>query len=93
VQLPAALDALATFYTDNTLAQRRALRSTMERRRAAGNREFLDAFAHVHAQVARLERHTETMATLCADMQTRLDAARAQRTQLTEPAAALAAEG
>lgn len=42
-ELVAALATLSQFYEDNTLASRRGLRSTIERRGLAINSQFLEA--------------------------------------------------
>lgn len=91
-QVALALEALGTFYKENTLANRRNLRSDIEKRRTAVNRDFLGAFHRVHEQVTSLERQVQAMSELCAAMQSRLAVAREETAQLTGPVAALEKE-
>ncbi|KAJ3086103.1 Golgi transport complex subunit 6, partial [Quaeritorhiza haematococci] len=77
-----ALEALAEFYTANSLTARRNLRGDVEKRVMAVNGKFKDAFGLVNEQLEAIEREVEQMNKSCVEMEEKLDTAKSQTTQL-----------
>ncbi|XP_011344994.1 conserved oligomeric Golgi complex subunit 6 isoform X2 [Ooceraea biroi] len=79
-----ALKELSTFFTENTLNSRRNLRSKIERRSLTINEEFLAAFKQVKASLDDVYQDVLAMNTAVQSMTNRLQATKAQTSQLLE---------
>ncbi|CAG5126682.1 unnamed protein product [Candidula unifasciata] len=76
-ELLEALKALSNFFTENSLRNRRNLRSDIEKRSLAINEEFLEAFQVVKEQLDGVYSDVQAMNECCQDMANRLKAAKA----------------
>jgi len=79
-----ALKELSTFFTENTLNSRRNLRSKIERRSLTINEEFLAAFKQVKGSLDDVYQDVLAMNTAVQSMTNRLQATKAQTSQLLE---------
>jgi len=79
-----ALKELSTFFTENTLNSRRNLRSKIERRSLTINEEFLAAFKQVKDSLDDVYQDVLAMNTAVQSMTNRLQATKAQTSQLLE---------
>ncbi|XP_013406875.1 conserved oligomeric Golgi complex subunit 6 [Lingula anatina] len=73
-----ALKALSSFFSENTLRNRRNLRGDVERRSLAINEDFIQAFQQVKEQLDSVYEDVKGMSECCQDMTTRLKAAKEQ---------------
>ncbi|XP_018369908.1 PREDICTED: conserved oligomeric Golgi complex subunit 6 isoform X2 [Trachymyrmex cornetzi] len=87
-----ALKELSTFFTENTLNSRRNLRSKIERRSLAINEEFLATFREVKASLDDVYQNVLAMNTSVQSMTNRLQATKAQTSQLIEQTSKLQSE-
>ncbi|KYN04213.1 PREDICTED: conserved oligomeric Golgi complex subunit 6 [Cyphomyrmex costatus] len=87
-----ALKELSTFFTENTLNSRRNLRSKIERRSLAINEEFLSTFREVKASLDDVYQNVLAMNTSVQSMTNRLQATKAQTSQLIEQTSKLQGE-
>ncbi|KAG5315402.1 COG6 protein, partial [Pseudoatta argentina] len=87
-----ALKELSTFFTENTLNSRRNLRSKIERRSLAINEEFLASFREVKASLDDVYQNVLAMNTSVQSMTNRLQATKAQTSQLIEQTSKLQSE-
>lgn len=87
-----ALKELSTFFTENTLNSRRNLRSKIERRSLAINEEFLATFREVKASLDDVYQNVLAMNTAVQSMTDRLQATKAQTSQLIEQTSKLQSE-
>jgi len=78
------LKELSTFFTENTLNSRRNLRSKIERRSLTINEEFLAAFKQVKGSLDDVYQDVLAMNTAVQSMTNRLQATKAQTSQLLE---------
>ncbi|BFZ10927.1 hypothetical protein BsWGS_13966 [Bradybaena similaris] len=76
-ELLEALKALSSFFTENSLRNRRNLRSDIEKKSLAINEEFLEAFQAVKEQLDSVYSDVQAMNECCQDMTNRLKAAKA----------------
>ncbi|XP_018301380.1 conserved oligomeric Golgi complex subunit 6 isoform X3 [Mycetomoellerius zeteki] len=87
-----ALKELSTFFTENTLNSRRNLRSKIERRSLTINEEFLATFREVKASLDDVYQNVLAMNTSVQSMTNRLQATKAQTSQLIEQTSKLQSE-
>jgi len=64
-----ALDALSTYYTENTLKARRNLRGDIDRRNGVLNRQFLDAMSLVNEVKRKKKKQTDAQKRLVGNDQ------------------------
>ncbi|XP_049582311.1 conserved oligomeric Golgi complex subunit 6 [Syngnathus scovelli] len=78
-----ALTALSAFFTENSLRTRRNLRGDIERRSLAINEDFARLFKQVKEELESVHEDVQAMSTCCAEMTSRLKAAKEQTQDLT----------
>ncbi|KAM9811482.1 LOW QUALITY PROTEIN: conserved oligomeric Golgi complex subunit 6 [Syngnathus typhle] len=78
-----ALTALSAFFTENSLRTRRNLRGDIERRSLAINEDFARLFQQVKEELESVHEDVQAMSTCCAEMTSRLKAAKEQTQDLT----------
>ncbi|KAH8370247.1 hypothetical protein KR093_002756 [Drosophila rubida] len=79
-----ALNGLSTFFTDNTLQNRRNLRSQIEHRSVGINENFLKAFREVKLTLDAVCTDLDTMASSVQTMKTQLETSKALTKDLIE---------
>ncbi|XP_051934424.1 conserved oligomeric Golgi complex subunit 6 [Hippocampus zosterae] len=77
-----ALTALSEFFTENSLRTRRNLRGDIERRSLAINEDFAQIFKEVKEELESVHEDVQAMSTCCAEMTSRLKAAKEQTQDL-----------
>ncbi|XP_077421864.1 conserved oligomeric Golgi complex subunit 6 [Vanacampus margaritifer] len=77
-----ALTALSAFFTENSLRTRRNLRGDIERRSLAINEDFARIFKDVKEELESVHEDVQAMSTCCAEMTSRLKAAKEQTQDL-----------
>ncbi|XP_061536767.1 conserved oligomeric Golgi complex subunit 6 isoform X1 [Phycodurus eques] len=77
-----ALTALSAFFTENSLRTRRNLRGDIERRSLAINEDFARIFKEVKDELESVHEDVQAMTTCCAEMTSRLKAAKDQTQDL-----------
>nr|XP_057936239.1 conserved oligomeric Golgi complex subunit 6 isoform X1 [Doryrhamphus excisus] len=77
-----ALTALSVFFTENSLRTRRNLRGDIERRSLAINEDFARIFKEVKEELESVHEDVQAMSTCCAEMTSRLKAAKEQTQDL-----------
>ncbi|XP_061637601.1 conserved oligomeric Golgi complex subunit 6 isoform X2 [Phyllopteryx taeniolatus] len=77
-----ALTALSAFFTENSLRTRRNLRGDIERRSLAINEDFAQIFKEVKDELESVHEDVQAMTTCCAEMTSRLKAAKEQTQDL-----------
>ncbi|XP_077396662.1 conserved oligomeric Golgi complex subunit 6 isoform X1 [Festucalex cinctus] len=77
-----ALTALSAFFTENSLRTRRNLRGDIERRSLAINEDFARIFKEVKEELESVHEDVQAMSTCCAEMTSRLKAAKEQTQDL-----------
>ncbi|XP_061916872.1 conserved oligomeric Golgi complex subunit 6 [Entelurus aequoreus] len=77
-----ALTALSVFFTENSLRTRRNLRGDIERRSLAINEDFARIFKDVKEELESVHEDVQAMSTCCAEMTSRLKAAKEQTQDL-----------
>ncbi|XP_061684304.1 conserved oligomeric Golgi complex subunit 6 [Syngnathoides biaculeatus] len=77
-----ALTALSAFFTENNLRTRRNLRGDIERRSLAINEDFARIFKEVKDELESVHEDVQAMSTCCAEMTSRLKAAKEQTQDL-----------
>ncbi|PFX23787.1 conserved oligomeric Golgi complex subunit 6-like [Stylophora pistillata] len=87
-----ALNALSTFFVDNSLRSRRNLRGDIEKRSLAINESFEGAFRDVKQQLDAVHADIEQMSRCCTEMTSRLKSARDQTSDLISKTTTLQAE-
>ncbi|KAI9031381.1 oligomeric Golgi complex subunit 6 [Hyaloraphidium curvatum] len=86
----AALHALAdVFPAENSLAARRNLRGDVEKRELAISRKFLDALDAVNQKLVLVEQELQGMASLCGDMDRKLENATKRTSHLIKQTSSL----
>ncbi|XP_001599436.1 conserved oligomeric Golgi complex subunit 6 [Nasonia vitripennis] len=79
-----ALKELSTFFKENTVEDRRNLRSKIERRSLAINEEFIDAFKEVKSVLDNMHRDVAGMNDCVQSMTNRLQTTKARTLQLID---------
>ncbi|OXU30760.1 hypothetical protein TSAR_013226 [Trichomalopsis sarcophagae] len=79
-----ALKELSTFFKENTVEDRRNLRSKIERRSLAINEEFIDAFKEVKSVLDNMHRDVAGMNECVQSMTNRLQTTKARTLQLID---------
>ncbi|GFT06074.1 conserved oligomeric Golgi complex subunit 6 [Nephila pilipes] len=87
-----ALKDLSTFFTENTINNRRNLRSEIEKRSLRVNEEFLESFREVKEALDGLYGDVVAMNECCNDMMSRLQATKSQTHDLINETTKLQAE-
>ncbi|XP_054707381.1 conserved oligomeric Golgi complex subunit 6-like [Uloborus diversus] len=87
-----ALRDLSTFFTENTIKNRRNLRSEIEKRSLKVNEEFLDSFRDMKEALDSLYEDVAAMNECCCDMMNRLKSTKAQTHDLINETTKLQAE-
>lgn len=77
-----SLSTLSSFYTENTPAARRSLRTTFEKRGLAINEKFLSAAESVIAALDEVQGHLNALSGSCANISTELGSSRTSTLQL-----------
>ena len=92
-ELQEALKSLSTFFGENSLRNRKNLKSVIERRGLNINREFLADFAVLKDQIETIRADVDNMNKCCLDMTERLQAAKGQTQSLISNTSELRKEG
>eukprot|EP00047_Mylnosiga_fluctuans_P019083 m.78466 g.78466 ORF g.78466 m.78466 type:complete len:660 (+) comp7966_c0_seq2:23-2002(+) len=87
-----ALRGLSGFFKSNTKRARANLRGDLERRSLIVNEEFLAALEGVHKKLETVHGDIQDLSKCCADMSSRLQAARADTKQLIQKTTSLEQE-
>eukprot|EP01135_Chromosphaera_perkinsii_P005721 Nk52_evm21s359 gene=Nk52_evmTU21s359 len=87
-----ALKALSLFYDDNTSANRRDLKTIIEKKSCEVSGEFLSSLEGVTNKVNEIYAEVESMSKCCDDMDSRLKAAKGQTEELILKTAAFEGE-